>query len=220
MSLTPEIIGAVEIQSSAQAFAQAFTQRVAAGLLTGHPHPRSNYRVVEAGADRLKIEAADWWTAINVGLNEVELWFPHTGSVRYRVRYWRWTWYSVALCALLGLAGLVLLVGFDARGLHRVTPERAGPRPFDRSEPHGRLDDGPFLGLRLAVAAHRDAQASAAAVAHASDRGRGRAITGSSPLAGRDWRLKTATTVVMRRPRLRWCPAARTPSWDPPSSPR
>jgi hypothetical protein len=95
---------------------QAFTQRVAAGLLTVSPHPRSNYRVVEASSDRLRIEAADWWTAINVGLNEVELWFPHAGSVRYRVRYWRWAWYGVGLCGLLGVAGLALLVGFDARG--------------------------------------------------------------------------------------------------------
>lgn len=116
MSLTPQVEGTAGIQSSPADFARAFTQRVSAGLLTGYPHPRSNYRVVEASSDRLRIEAADWWTAINVGLNEVELWFPHVGSVRYRVRYWRWAWYGVGLCGLLGLAGLVLLVGFDARG--------------------------------------------------------------------------------------------------------
>jgi hypothetical protein len=75
MVLTPQIDGTVAIQSSSLEFAQAFKRRVAAGLLTGHPHPRSNYQVVDAGSDQLRVHAADWRTAIGVGLNEVELWF-------------------------------------------------------------------------------------------------------------------------------------------------
>ncbi len=114
--LTPQIEGTAAIQSSAREFAEAFKQRVAAGLLAGRPHPRSNYRVVEASRDRVRVHAADWWTAINVGLNDVELWFPQAGSVSYRVRYWRWAWYAVGLSGSMGLVGLLLLVTLDVRG--------------------------------------------------------------------------------------------------------
>ena len=116
MVLTPRIDGTVAIQSSPLEFAQAFKQRVAAGLLTGSPHPRSNYQVVEAGSDQLRVHAADWWTAINVGLNELELWFPQPGSVRYRVEYWRWAWYAIGLSGIFGLIGLLLIVTLDVRG--------------------------------------------------------------------------------------------------------
>ena len=57
--LTPQIEGTAAIQSSAREFAEAFKQRVAAGLLAGRPHPRSNYRVVEASRDRVRVHAAD-----------------------------------------------------------------------------------------------------------------------------------------------------------------
>lgn len=73
MILAPEIQGSIPIQSSADHFMDAFRRRVASGLLTGRPHPRSNYVVAESAPDRLRVVAADWWTAMNVGLNEVEL---------------------------------------------------------------------------------------------------------------------------------------------------
>ena len=59
MVLTPEIEGTVSIRSSAGAFLEAFRHRVAAGLLTGRPHPRSNYMVAEAGSQHLEVRAAD-----------------------------------------------------------------------------------------------------------------------------------------------------------------
>jgi hypothetical protein len=71
--------------------------------------------VGDSGPGRLVVHAADWWTAINVGLNEVELQVPEGGVVRYRVRYWRWVLYALALSGLLGMIGLVLLLCFDAR---------------------------------------------------------------------------------------------------------
>jgi hypothetical protein len=111
----PEIEGALAIRSASALFRRAFSARVAAGLLAGHPHPRSNYQVVEEGPDRLRVRAVDWWTAINVGLNDLELTFGAPDSVSYRVRYWRWTWYAVGLGAALGTIGLVLLLTLDVR---------------------------------------------------------------------------------------------------------
>ena len=116
MPLAAEIDGTVPIQSSDAQFLDAFRRRVAAGLLTGHPHPRSNYVVAEGAPGRLQVRAADWWTAINVGLNELELRVAQPASVQYRVRYWRWAAYALGLSGILALVGLVLLLAFDARG--------------------------------------------------------------------------------------------------------
>jgi hypothetical protein len=127
MSLTPEISGTVGIKSSPARFMPAFQQRVAAGLLAGTPHPRSNYRVVSSAPERLSIEAADWWTAVNVGLNEVELRVSPAGGVQYRVRYWRWARFSIALCGVLGLVGLVLLLTTDVRAYMEHTVVSAVP---------------------------------------------------------------------------------------------
>ncbi|OFW26185.1 MAG: hypothetical protein A3H97_15650 [Acidobacteria bacterium RIFCSPLOWO2_02_FULL_65_29] len=116
MIFNPQIQGAVPIRLAAPEFLEAFRQRISAGFLTGRPHPRSNYRISETGPDRLVVHAADWWTAINVGLNELALDLPQRGSVHYRVRYWRWVQYGLALSGMLGLIGIVLLVSLDVRG--------------------------------------------------------------------------------------------------------
>lgn len=115
MTVIPAIEGTVPIQS-AERFLPAFRRRVTAGLLTGRPHPRSRYVVVEAGAGHLEVRAADWWSAINVGLNWVELRNVAPGLIRYRVRYWRWAQFALGLSGGLGLAGIVLLLSLDVRG--------------------------------------------------------------------------------------------------------
>jgi len=116
MSINPQIQGVVPIGSAVEEFLEAFRRRISAGLLTGQPHPRSNYRVSETGPGHLVVHAADWWTAINVGLNELELHLPQGGSVHYRVRYWRWVQFGLALSGMLGLIGIVLLASLDVRG--------------------------------------------------------------------------------------------------------
>lgn len=114
--MIPQIEGTVAIRASTGPFLQAFRQRVAGGLLTGRPHPRANYQVAEAGPDRLRVRAATFWTAINVGLNDVEVRLPQSGSVQFHVRYWRWAGYALGLSTVLGLIGIVLLLTLDVRG--------------------------------------------------------------------------------------------------------
>jgi hypothetical protein len=127
MALLPEIRGTTPIRSSPADFLQAFRHRLSSGLLTGRPSPRSNYVVTQSRPDRLQFRAADWWTAFNVGLNEVEL-DPGQDTVRYHVRYWRWASYALALSGGLGLVGLILLLVTDARGyIARSTGVPPGP---------------------------------------------------------------------------------------------
>ena len=122
MTLAPEIHGTVRIRSDPAEFVRAFRQRVTAGLLSGKLHPRSNYVVTQAGPDRLQVRAADWWAAINVGLNEIDLQLPKQGTLHYQVHYWRWASYALALSGLLGLIGLLLLLTFDVRSYIARSP--------------------------------------------------------------------------------------------------
>jgi hypothetical protein len=112
--LAPHIEGAAAIRSKPDEFVKAFERRVEAGLLTGRPHPRSNYRSLHMGPEQLHISAADWLTAINVGLNEVEL-QAAPGSVRYQVWYWRWARSVLLFSGSLGVIGLVLMQMLDIR---------------------------------------------------------------------------------------------------------
>jgi hypothetical protein len=119
---TPRIEGAASIRASASDFFRSFGRRVDAGLLSGRPHPRSNYTVTSAEGDRLKVSAADWRTAFNVGLNEIELRALDPGRAGYRVEYKRWAVYVLALGATIGAGLIGALAFFD---LHVHT--EAGP---------------------------------------------------------------------------------------------
>jgi hypothetical protein len=112
---TPRVDGTVPIQSSAPQFVSAFRERVAAGLLMGRPHPRSNYQVVDADSSWVHVRAANSWTAISVGLNDLELRLSSTGAVQFRVEFRRWAAYAVGFSGLLGLIGLILLFTLDVR---------------------------------------------------------------------------------------------------------
>jgi hypothetical protein len=108
--------GSAAIRTDARRFVEAFVRRIEAGLLDGRPHRRSRYLVTRTGADRVEFRAADWPTAINVGLNEVEVAVTSPGRVRYQIRYPRWAGYAVGLCGLLGVGLIVAFLVFDIRG--------------------------------------------------------------------------------------------------------
>ena len=115
MVFAPRIEGVVPARSSPGQFVAAFRRRVVNGLLLGQPSPRSNYHIVEDGADTVRVRAADSSTAINVGLNDLELRCAPSGSVQFRVQYWRWAAYVLGLSGVLGFVGLALLLTLDVR---------------------------------------------------------------------------------------------------------
>jgi hypothetical protein len=71
--------------------------------------------VTETSPAHLEVRAADWWTAINVGLNRLELRLLQPGVIRYELRYWRWARYVLGLSGALGFVGLALLLSIDVR---------------------------------------------------------------------------------------------------------
>ena len=115
MTLSPQIAGTLPLHSSPAAFIRAIRDRVTAGLL-GPNLPRSRYAIAESSGDIVRIHAVEWQTAINIGLNELDLGFRHSGRIDYTVRYWRWAAYVLGLSGGMGLIGLALLVGLDVRG--------------------------------------------------------------------------------------------------------
>ena len=115
MSLLPRTQGIAPIRTPGPEFLKRFRERVEAGLLLGRPHPRSNYVATGDGPTELHVRAADWWTAINVGLNELDLDLSSAGVAQYRVRYWRWALFVIGLATVLGLIGLLLLLTLDVR---------------------------------------------------------------------------------------------------------
>ena len=120
-ALAPHIEGTVPIHSTGDTFLKAFERRVQDGLLSGRPHPRSRYRALSVGRGKLHVSAATWWTATNVGLNELELEIS-PGAVRYHVWYWRWARFVLILSGSLGVVGLVLISMFDVRGYLAAHP--------------------------------------------------------------------------------------------------
>lgn len=115
MSLTPQIEGAMPIQASKSQFIATLRQRIETGFLTGKPGPRSNYEIVESQPETVRVRAVDWWTAINVGLNDLNLNFSKSGKLHFRLQFWRWAIYGLVLCSVLGLIFVALFLAIDIR---------------------------------------------------------------------------------------------------------
>ena len=124
MAFLPEIRGTLTIHTEPERFFRAFCRRVKSGLLTGTPHRRSNYKVIAADERHVSVRAADWWTAFNVGLNDLELEWTGKATLRYRVRYWRWTLYCLLGSAVLAAIGITLALTFDVRSYLTAAPGR------------------------------------------------------------------------------------------------
>lgn len=127
MRFFPSLEGSATIRAETRAFVAAFVQRIEAGLLRGAPHRRCHYVVTRQGMEGLRFRAADWRTALNVGLNDVELAVSSDGRVRYTIRYMRWAGYALALSGALGLVFMTVLLAFDMRGYIARHPESRFP---------------------------------------------------------------------------------------------
>jgi hypothetical protein len=92
-------------------FVRAFARRVETGLLGPG---RSNYAITRLERHGLAFRAADWATALSVGLNDVEL-TVSAGQARYAIRYRRWAAYAAALSAVIGVGLAIVFLALDVR---------------------------------------------------------------------------------------------------------
>lgn len=127
MEFFASVEGTATIRAQARAFVAAFVRRIETGLLPHAPRWRCQYRVTREGADGLRFQATDWWTAINVGLNDVELAVAPGGRVHYVIRYRRWAGYALALSGTIGVALIAAFLVFDIRDYIVRHPRSAIP---------------------------------------------------------------------------------------------
>jgi hypothetical protein len=109
----PVFAGRVGIRTPEALFLQEMKARIESGLLTGRPHRRSRYAVIRQSQREIAFAAADFTTAISVGLNEVVLRVAGERSVEYSVRYGKWAAYVVGLGACLCIAFLCVFLIWD-----------------------------------------------------------------------------------------------------------
>src|SRR5713226_5701044 len=92
-------------------------RRIESGLLTPGSRRRANYVVRSKSSDAISFSADDFWTAFNVGMNDVDLRRAEANRVGYHGSFGRWAAYAaIQGLAVMGavLIGVLLLPGGHA----------------------------------------------------------------------------------------------------------
>ncbi len=105
----------------------AFAQRIESGLLGSSVRTRNHYVTTRQEVDRLDFRAADLRTARNVGLNDVHLTVLPDHSVRYTIRYRRWTLFALTMGAVFLILFASILLLMDIRGYIETHPASRFP---------------------------------------------------------------------------------------------
>jgi uncharacterized membrane protein (DUF485 family) len=100
----PRFTGTMNVGRIPENFFYRMADRVRDGLFVPGSRTRANYAATRSDRYELRFAAGDWWTAINVGLNQVRLFRVDGERIGYEVTYWKWTLYAVGLGALIGLS--------------------------------------------------------------------------------------------------------------------
>jgi hypothetical protein len=106
--LSSTYVGSIEFDPLPTDWVERMTRRIETGLFTPSSRRRADYVVRSRSSDAVSFSASDFWTAVNVGLNDVELHRAAGNRVAYHGSFNRWAAYA----AIQGLvvAGAVLLV--------------------------------------------------------------------------------------------------------------
>jgi len=107
-----QVEGSATIKAQPRSFIDTFVQRIEKGLFPGS-RSRNRYQVTQQSGDALSFRAVNWWTAIAVGLNDVQLTADPGGAVRYNIRYPRWSAYVIIAGAVLGVIFMAVLLAID-----------------------------------------------------------------------------------------------------------
>ena len=113
MVFLPIVDGVKAFAAAPADLKRRMTERVAAGLIPGAPAHRNRYRVTSEAPNALTIESQDLWSSAFVGLNRIELTLEPDGNgtrARFRITFWRWVRYGLALGSIFLTTMLVLLI--------------------------------------------------------------------------------------------------------------
>jgi hypothetical protein len=113
--LLARVTGSARVRSPVPLFVAAFARRVETGLLAARPGARNRYAVTARAPDGITFRAVDWWTAINVGLNDVHIAIREDGTARYSIEYSRWAVYALGLGGIIGAILIATLLALDIR---------------------------------------------------------------------------------------------------------
>jgi hypothetical protein len=115
MWFSPRVEGTSSLHAEPRAFVSTFARRIESGLFPRASSRRNRYVVTHQGSDRLAFRATHWLTAVNVGLNDVELTVSSDGRANYTIQYRRWANYALVWSAFIGLLLIASFVLFDIR---------------------------------------------------------------------------------------------------------
>src|SRR5947209_7956181 len=91
-------------------------ERVQVAIVNLSEGDEAKLREMLAVAKRDYRDVADWLTAFNVGLNDVQAAASSDGRVSYTIEYQRWAAYVLVLGATVGIVLMAILLMFDMRG--------------------------------------------------------------------------------------------------------
>ncbi len=118
MFFSPTFDGRLTLDSLPADMTERIAARLEAGLLSPGTRSRANYRVVNRDADQIRFVAADWWTAFNIGLNDVTIQREDDGTLHFAVAFWAWTRYVVigGLCLFAFMVAGIATLGHFGYG--------------------------------------------------------------------------------------------------------
>ena len=115
----PRFQGELDLPTVPQDFTSRIADRVRQGLFLPGSRNRANYSVRGSTLDEIRFGADDLWTAINVGLNEVEIRRVGTDCLSYDVQFRRWRNYAVGLGLIMAGVFALIILGATSMGFEK-----------------------------------------------------------------------------------------------------
>ena len=115
--LSSTYVGSIEFDRLPTDWVERMTRRIETGLFTPGSRRRADYVVRSRSSDAVSFSANGFWTAFNLGLNDVELHSAEGNRVAYHGSFNRWAAYTaIQGVVVAGAILLVVLLWPGARG--------------------------------------------------------------------------------------------------------
>ena len=120
----PRFTGHVRLSSVPADYVERLRRRVEEGFLVRANRTRANYVSQPLTDGGIRILANDYWTAANIGLNEVVLRRKDSQGIAFDVRFKKWHRYALLLCAAILAVGAVLYLVVSIMSWSRLAGAR------------------------------------------------------------------------------------------------